>query len=931
MPQPSNLGIADVSAPARVKFPLRLPLGDSADPGTNGRDLNAAGEWSSGTNYDELDLVSYTPDGNSWTARIPNIGVTPGTDANTWQLNSARGIQGIQGETGVGTPGANGLDGYRPTIDVTSVEYGAVGDGVTDDTEAFQAAFADAETDAALIGYAMVLIPPTKKYLVGDPSIADVPSLTVPSAPLYFSPDARNIDVWGYGAIIKLSDFGVSNSVLRIFGSNIRIFGLTINLQCADATLALKGCSGFEVNGYPDIGVNGVDVEFIDCRAVGGFFSQDAANQGQEHFLGVNCTRAKWINCWSIDSGWQAFRTAGYDEELTGCTALNQRGNGFRVNDGTEITLTNCRSSSSRDSGRSGFLIDPGSASTYPAKRRTRVYLNNCFGYSSANDPNESGCSLLKLAATDEVIVTGGAYIAEHGRTVSPNTTLRLEDNLRKVTLNNVYVQGVMLFTPDQFDGAVSAHANGYDTSGTSGFAQFTLPAGHGITSGDTIFIQDSSINAYNRPHVISSYGTTKYKDHPSDSSLDNAFVSITNNGSGFCLFTVAGGHNAVVGDTLTVSGSGTGAYNTTHTVTAITGTTITTNRSYVADSTSNTLQFSNSVIRVTSEVAYTAGSIGSAYAHQGVDEVRFRNVAIKNTAGASYLVSNFIIENVHCRIFDLENVDLEFTETRTVKRACIGWETKDVMLDMFRMKNVKMVGDTTNILKGVQLIRACEGTDEQQRVTVINNGGTPGGSFTLTLSGFGTTPSISWDADTDVLKSNMQTQLRTLTGLSSVSVTYISGNYTTGAIFNVDFRGTLGNLSQMTSTDSMTGSVHSLAHSTPTQGVLSPALVTSGKTICLNSGIVNRGSGTTVFISPYQSNDFGSPYADRAILFASIADDFGAYKAAAVPSSLAVGWNQGDVIRNSAPTAGSRPAWHAIATTAAGVAPSFQQEAALS
>lgn len=141
-------------------------------------------------------------------------------------------------------------------------------------------------------------------------------------------------------------------------------------------------------------------------------------------------------------------------------------------------------------------------------------------------------------------------------------------------------------------------------------------------------------------------------------------------------------------------------------------------------------------------------------------------------------------------------------------------------------------------------------------------------------------------------MATNIRTALRALTGLGSVNVSFISGDFTNGAIFEVEFAGTAGNLNQITTgADSMTGTAHSLANSTTTTGAVSTLLVTSGKTIGINCEIVQKRTGTATFVDPYSETDVGTPYADRGILFNSYADAPGCYKAAAVPSSVAPAW----------------------------------------
>jgi len=95
--------------------------------------------------------------------------------------------------------------------------------------------------------------------------------------------------------------------------------------------------------------------------------------------------------------------------------------------------------------------------------------------------------------------------------------------------------------------------------------------------------------------------------------------------------------------------------------------------------------------------------------------------------------------------------------------------------------------------------------------------------------------------------------------------------------------------------------------------------LVTSGKTIGVNATIVNEGSGTTNLVSPYQENDNGTPYAERAILFSSLGDATHSYRYATEPVTGAIDWAAGDLIENSAPATGKALSWTTRAAGAPG------------
>lgn len=740
----------------------------------------------------------------------------------------------LQGLTGIiGAAGARQLlNGLNEQINVQT--FGATGRGDADDTNAFRRAI----EEVTQVGRRIALVIPQGVYKVQDPSFGETPSGTgSESAPLLFPYGLNDVDVIGYGATLKIGDNGVGWSTLRIFGNRVRVFGLTIDCGAATATLQAKGCTAFEVNGNYG---GGIDCAFVDCIAKGGYdssFSDSDPNQGMEHFLGAtNVTRLQMINCLSVDSGWNGFRTTGYDELLFNCIAHGHRGNGFRINEGTVCNLIGCQTRSSRNDGRSGFLIDPGSTPAYPVNRRTRVFMSHCRGYS--NVAGVTGCTVLKIAGTDVVRVRDGEFEATQGTTSSPNIAVRFEDNLRKVILEDVQINGSAMYTPSQFHGAISSHADA--GAPDAGKVRLTLGSGHGLVEGDTIFVQDCDIVSYNRPH------------------------------------------NVITTDSTTV----------------------------------------------VTDVTYVAGTLGAnAYAHEGVDEVHMKRVDVVNDADSTYTTVVYLLENAHSRILDLEDVTFDFTAARTQKMAGIDWEMPDAGLDRLRLKNVKFLGNTTNIFQGIRT--ATKPTSEVQTVTVT---GTPtGGSFTLTITNYGTSGAINWNASITTAASNMQTALRAMTGLGSVTVAG-SGADWSNAVFTITFLGTPGGVAQATSSSSLTGGTPNIAHATTTPGVNSAQLVTSGKTIGVNVTIANRDSGTVNLVDPYGSSDVGSPYSDRATLFNSYADAFGRYLAAAVPAAYSgVGWNQGDHITNSAPGAAARPGWHAIATTASGTAPSFQQEAALS
>jgi polygalacturonase len=130
--------------------------------------------------------------------------------------------------------------------DVVSVkDFGAVGDGVIDDTAAIQAAIAAAN------GGALVLPPSSGSYLVRS-------KLTIASA----------IDIFGYGATI-LFDFPVatSNANGRLFdiaASNVSFNGLTIDATGITGTIT--GVNRYAIAVDPSGATRYNNISFRDCR-----------------------------------------------------------------------------------------------------------------------------------------------------------------------------------------------------------------------------------------------------------------------------------------------------------------------------------------------------------------------------------------------------------------------------------------------------------------------------------------------------------------------------------------------------------------------------------------------------------------------------------------------------------------------------------------
>lgn len=99
------------------------------------------GEWSADTQYSALDVVLYT-DGNSYTAKCyPPKGTVP-TDDKYWALSAQFNQQLSALDSKVQNAENNIIKLFGRSC-ASVKDYGAVGDGVTDDSNAFREAFAN--------------------------------------------------------------------------------------------------------------------------------------------------------------------------------------------------------------------------------------------------------------------------------------------------------------------------------------------------------------------------------------------------------------------------------------------------------------------------------------------------------------------------------------------------------------------------------------------------------------------------------------------------------------------------------------------------------------------------------------------------------------------------------------------------------------------
>jgi hypothetical protein len=127
-PRPINLETGDIlSMRASVNSALTV-IASIYENTTIKQGFTPRGEWNSGTNYDQNDIVTYNS--SSYIASSVNINQQPDTSSATWTLLSSPGFTGSQGIGGFvgsqGTQGSIGFTGSQGVIGFTGSQ-GAIG------------------------------------------------------------------------------------------------------------------------------------------------------------------------------------------------------------------------------------------------------------------------------------------------------------------------------------------------------------------------------------------------------------------------------------------------------------------------------------------------------------------------------------------------------------------------------------------------------------------------------------------------------------------------------------------------------------------------------------------------------------------------------------------------------------------------------------
>jgi len=275
-----------------------------------------------------------------------------------------KGDQGLTGPTGAtGATGATGPAGQNSPfyeLFVTPETYGAIGDGITDDTEAIQ----------NMVNSGISIFIPEKTYKITS-------SVSVPLG--------CSIIGSGINSIINTTN---NITMFNIIGNNVSISNLTFigsNSGALQTGIAVTGNAGFTLLRQS---IKLTNITFQDCFYAG-FFTQYiiGSSGGYEHMGGTYLTQCVANNC-----GYGYFcSTRGEYNILNGCVAYLCNV-GFQNNAGNNSwnggAITDCST---------GFALGAGTNGGHSACNGAKIHHNttyNVYGDNIISGYDFIGCTI---------------------------------------------------------------------------------------------------------------------------------------------------------------------------------------------------------------------------------------------------------------------------------------------------------------------------------------------------------------------------------------------------------------------------------------------------------------------------------------------------------------------------------------------------------
>ena len=288
---------------------------------------------------------------------------------NLKQASALNGTQPTNGITGV-SGGGTAVD---PATYVNVKDFGAVGDGVTDDTNAIRAAILASKTQG------MPLFFPSFVYRT--------------SASL----DVTGSTIFGYGAVLKLTD-AIQECTMLKATAGTTILGITLDGNAAKTTTAtgvLAGIYVYAANGWGDI-VTLRDVTVSNLHSEGirigtsiartdpatlplarTFIEASSVNNIGSNGIRLDFVRGAIISQCHVDRATNGINSINsYGTKIIGCEVRNGSAHGIVSQYGLYTQISNNFCEGNADS---GIVIGGGSVSKSP-ERYPLITSNTCRG-----------------------------------------------------------------------------------------------------------------------------------------------------------------------------------------------------------------------------------------------------------------------------------------------------------------------------------------------------------------------------------------------------------------------------------------------------------------------------------------------------------------------------------------------------------------------
>lgn len=365
--------------------------------------------------------------------------------------------------------------GGEAVFNVTDPRYGAVGDGLTDDTAAIQAAFAAAAAATAADATAQARVAfPTGTYVAGSTTLAGSPAVEVTGDRIHVSGDGT----------LMLADGSAADSVLEISGDYCTVQDLIIDANISGVPTG-RG-EGVRVSGSYNT-LHGVTAQNT---------TDDASGTGVTFMIWPSAIATVLSLCVSRNSGSTAVSCRGDYTHIQNFRALEHLDSGLATAGGDleQITIDGWYGESSVTT-KTGLLFDNGYESADTGYMINHIFVSNVTINLGANATFGNGVKIARVRQVniDNLNVFHTSILGQ---------SLRIAEAVGHVRIANSHLSSTLY----QEDGATDI--TGSLTGATitdGGFAKFAS-TGHTLRTGDYIILTGTA--SYDGLHNVTASAT---------------------------------------------------------------------------------------------------------------------------------------------------------------------------------------------------------------------------------------------------------------------------------------------------------------------------------------------------------------------------------------------------------------------------------------